>query len=101
MLDTLILLVAFRHRVSASNQDAALVRFEDIAGHVIDPEAFAADVRRLVSAGLIYDPARLPQNGLQCHWLCEVTPEGAIRVATLVAAQGTGIDRLIERIATQ
>ena len=38
---------------------------------------FRAAVDDALAAGLIYDPVRLSDGDLQCHWRLEVTPKGA------------------------
>jgi hypothetical protein len=79
-LDSLILRTAFRHRIKEPDLAAGQARFEAIVGETLDAGAFAQAVGRLLTAGLIHDPVRLPAGALQCHWCLEVTPEGVSAV---------------------
>jgi hypothetical protein len=82
-LDGLILRTAFRHRVKEPDLAAGQARFEAIVGETFDAAEFAQAVGRLLTAGLIHDPVRLPAGALQCHWCLEVTPEGFAAVKAM------------------
>ncbi len=82
-LDRLILRTAFRHRFKEPDLAAGQARFEAIVGETFDAAAFAQAVGRLLAAGLVYDPVRLPAGALQCHWCLEVTPEGFAAVKAM------------------
>ena len=79
-LDSLILRTAFRHRIKESDSAAGQARFEAIVGQTVGGGEFGPAIGRLLTAGLIYDPVRLPAGALQCHWCLELTPEGVAMV---------------------
>jgi hypothetical protein len=95
-LDTLLLLIAFRHRIKESDFAAGFSRFKDIVGRIIDEGDFQAALNRAVTAGRIYDPVRLPAGALQCHWCLEVTPDGAAAVRALMDERALSVSELID-----
>jgi len=76
-LATLVLRVAFRGQIREPDFTAGYARFQDIAGRRVAESDFRAAVDDALAAGLIYDPVRLSDGDLQCHWRLEVTPKGA------------------------
>lgn len=92
---TLLLLVAFRHRIREADIGAGLARFEAIVGRPVDEGEFRAALARAVAAGKVLDPVRLPPGALQCHWHLELTPEGVDAVRTLLHGQDRTADELI------
>jgi len=85
-LDSLLLVIAFRHQLREADSAAGQSRFEAIAGQQFDPADFATAIRRLVAADLIHDPVFLPAGALQCHWRLEPTPQGVAAVQALIAS---------------
>ena len=47
-----------------------------------------AEIAAMVRAGLLYDPIRIPEGALKCHWRLEPTPKGAAEAAKLAARGG-------------
>ena len=47
---------------------------------VLHRAALAAAVQNIVTAGLAYEPVRLPPGALQCHWHLELTARGQAAV---------------------
>ena len=83
-LDSLLLVVAFRHQPREADSAAGQARVEEIAGRQIDAGEFASAIRRLVAADLIHDPVFLPAGALQCHWRLEPTPQGVAAVQAMI-----------------
>ncbi len=73
---TLLLRVAFRHRVSAANAEEGCERVRHLAGAELSDAAFQDALTACVRDGLVRDPVRLPEGALQCHWRLELTPAG-------------------------
>jgi hypothetical protein len=94
-LHTLLLLVAFLHRLRAPDVAAGQARFEAILGRQIEPEDFDFAVHEALAAAEIYDPVRLPPGALQCHWDCELTSVGVATVMALLRTHGASADELI------
>ena len=92
---SLLLLVAFRHRIKEADIGAGFARFEAIIGRKIDEGEFRAALARAVAAGEALDPVRLPPGALQCHWHLELTPKGVSAVRTLLHGQDRTADELI------
>jgi hypothetical protein len=95
-LDNILLLVAVRRPIDEANASDAFARFAQLLDYTIDEELFAAAVARAVSAGLLYDPVRLPRGALQCEWRLEATPAGVAAVCALVREWATAPDELIK-----
>lgn len=83
VLATAVLRAAFRHRLIAPDADTGLGLLAEAAGCAASPEAWRGAVAAAVAGGLLYDPVRLPEGALQCHWHLELTPKGvaAVRAA--------------------
>jgi hypothetical protein len=84
-----LLTVAFRHVLREPNIEAGYQRFRAINGDAVDYAAFCDAVAGLLRERLIYEPIRLPEGALQCHWHLELTARG---VAAARALQGKGVD---------
>jgi hypothetical protein len=97
-LDTLLPLLAFRHRIQEADSTEGRARIEAIAGQPIDPAEFAAALARLLNSGLIHDPVTLSAGALQCHWRLDLTPEGFASVQAMQRERGIGADALIAGI---
>lgn len=78
-----LLRVAFRHRISEPNIETGYERFLSINGDAVDYAGFCDAVAACLREGLIYEPIRLPEGALQCHWHLQLTPKG------VAAAQST------------
>jgi len=68
--------VGFRHRIEAADANAAFDAINPLAGGELTVDAFHRAVAKALELGLIYDPVRLPEGALQCHWRLELTPAG-------------------------
>jgi hypothetical protein len=97
-LDSLLPLLALRHRIQEPDSAEGRARVEAIAGRPIDPAEFAAAVARLLGAGLIHDPVTLAVGALQCHWRLDLTPEGFAVVQAMQRDSGMGADALIAQM---
>jgi hypothetical protein len=84
----LLLLGAFRRRISEPDFAAGLDRFRAIVGRPIDEDDFRAAIARALKLGHIYDPVRIPAGALQCHWCLEVTPKGSEAAQALSGSPG-------------
>ena len=72
----LLLATAFRHPISEPNVEAGFERFQALSGGAIDYGAFRDAVDACLRDDLLYEPVRLPEGALQCHWRLELTPRG-------------------------
>jgi hypothetical protein len=82
----LVLVTAFRHRITEPNLEAGYDRFRAVCPDAPGVDLFAQTVATCVRDGLIREPIRLPEGALQCHWHLELTPDG-------VAAARRWLDR--------
>jgi hypothetical protein len=71
-----LLLVAFRERLVAPDAETGAARVADLADQVAPAGTWLEVVADAVRKGLVHDPVRLPQGGLQCHWHLELTELG-------------------------
>jgi hypothetical protein len=71
-----LLAVAYRHAINEPNIEAGFERFVALNGAAVGYGAFCDAVAACVRAGLVYEPIRLPEGALQCHWHLELTPVG-------------------------
>ena len=103
-VDALLLLVAFRHRITEADIGAGLERVEAIIGRTLDEDAARDALSRAVARGDLRDPVRLPPGALQCHWQLELTPQGVETVRALLRGErGLSADelpKLIEEVAS-
>jgi len=72
----LLLATAFRQPISEANVEAGFERFQALSGGAMDYGAFRNAVDACLRDGLIYEPVRLPEGALQCHWRLELTTKG-------------------------
>ena len=79
-----LLITAFRHRISEPNIEAGFARFCQLAQQDIDYQAFGDAVAVCLRDGLIFEPIRLPEGALQCHWHLELTPKGVAAARALI-----------------
>ena len=96
-LEMLLLLVAFRNRISEPDFDNGLSRFAGVIGRNIDPDDFRDALSRALAAGDIHDPIQLPAGALQCHWQLSLTSEGVGKVQTLLRRYRKSADELISK----
>ncbi len=82
VLCTMILAVASRHRINAPDFDAGHERFVALSGMSVSAQEFQDAVASCVADRLVFDPVRLPEGALQCHWHLEPTEAGRALVAT-------------------
>ena len=83
----LLLITAFRHRISEPNVDEALALFSALVGEPVAYEAFCDAIASNLHDGLIREPIRLPEGALQCHWHLELTPAGVAAARRLLSNQ--------------
>jgi hypothetical protein len=95
-MDTLLLLIAFRHRIKEPNFAGGFSRFQEIIGRTIKEDDFRTALGRAVTTGYIYDPVRLETGTLQCLWCLEIAPVGAERIGALINERSAGVGALIE-----
>jgi hypothetical protein len=99
-LDSLLSLLAFRHRIREPDSAEGRMRVEAIVGRQIDPVEFAAAVTRLLTGGVIHDPVCLPAGALQCDWRLELTQEGFEVVQAMQRERGMSADALIAALVS-
>jgi hypothetical protein len=80
----LLLVTAFRHRISEPNIEAGFARFREFAEQDVAYQAFSDAVAACLRDGLILEPIRLPEGALQCHWHLELTPKGVGAAGALI-----------------
>ncbi len=73
----LLLTTAFRHVINEPNIESGYERFAALTNTAVNEDAFREAVAACLRDGLIYEPIRLPEGALQCHWHLELTPRGA------------------------
>jgi hypothetical protein len=78
-----LLTTAFRHVISEPNIEAGYDRFRSINGTLVNFQTFRDAVAESLREGLIYEPIRLPEGALQCHWHLELTPKGVAAARSL------------------
>jgi len=71
-----ILATVVRHRIREADFDAGYDRFVALTGQAPTRQDFADAVAALVADRLVFDPVRLPEGALQCHWHLEPTAAG-------------------------
>jgi hypothetical protein len=72
----LLLRTALHHRISEPNIETGFARFCALSPQPIDYATFCDVIAECLREGLIYEPIRLPEGALQCHWHLELTPAG-------------------------
>jgi len=80
----LVLTTAFRHVINEPNIEAGYEQFAVLTNGALDPGAFRDAVAACLRDQLIYEPIRLPEGALQCHWHLELTPKGVTTARALV-----------------
>lgn len=75
-LRRLLLATAAEHRIREPDSDSGYDRFVALTGQAVSRQAFADAIATCVADRLVYDPVRLPEGALQCHWHLEVTEAG-------------------------
>jgi hypothetical protein len=85
-----LLVTAFRHVIQEPDLDSAFQRFYEITGGEVDAAGFRQAVATCLKERLIYDPVRIPEGALQCHWRLELTPAGVSAVRDLIAGRPDG-----------
>ncbi len=83
----LLLITAFRHRISEPNVDEGFAQFTTVIGKQVAFQAFCDAVASSLRDGLIREPIRLPGGALQCHWHLELTPAGVAEARRLLSTQ--------------
>jgi hypothetical protein len=80
----LLLITAFRHVINEPNIETGYERFAALIDTAVDESAFRDAVAACLRDRLIYEPVRLPEGALQCHWHLELTPKGAAAARALL-----------------
>jgi hypothetical protein len=83
---SVLLTTAYRHLIRAPNVETAHESLLAITGSAVSYEAFCDAVADCLRDRLIYEPVRLPEGALQCHWHLELTPAGVAAARPLVPA---------------
>lgn len=97
----ILLLVAFRHSITGPNIEAGFERIQAIAGRKLGPSAFHDALACCLREGLMYEPVRLPEGSLQCHWHLELTPKGVEAVRGLLRERSMTADQLFGQLMRQ
>jgi hypothetical protein len=71
-----VVTMAHRHVINEPNIEAGYERFRAINGDSVGYSAFCEAVATCLREGLVYEPIRLPEGALQCHWYLQLTPKG-------------------------
>jgi hypothetical protein len=79
----LLLTTAFQHIINEPNIEAGYERFAELTNRAIDLSAFCDAVAACLRDRLIYEPIRLPEGALQCHWHLQLTPRGVTAARAL------------------
>jgi hypothetical protein len=79
LIDT-VLSAAFHARLVAPDADSGITLLAEATRHDATPVAWHEAVARAVHEGYLYDPVRLSEGALQCHWRLELTPKGVAAV---------------------
>jgi hypothetical protein len=83
---SLLLACALRHRINEPNIEAGFAAFQALGGTDVAYQVFADAVAECLREGLIYEPIRLPEGALQCHWHFQLTPKGVAAAREAEAA---------------
>jgi hypothetical protein len=75
-----VLSVAFHGGLGASDPDTGIALLAEAVGRPDPPAAWRDAIALAVHEGYLYDPVRLHQGALQCHWRLELTPKGVAAV---------------------
>ena len=86
-----LLTVAYRHSINEPSAEIAYQRFQSLVAQATDYTRFCDAVADLLRERLIYEPVRLPEGALQCHWHLQLTPKG------VEAARSQGTEVLVGR----
>ena len=71
-----LVLHVFRDRITADNADAGIEFLSGRAGCDATGDEWRTALADALRAGYLYEPVRLPEGALQCHWHLELTPLG-------------------------
>jgi len=82
----LLLATAYRNRISEPTIEGAFERFREIVGPTVHYQDFCDAVAACLAERLIFEPVRLPEGVLQCHWCLELTPAGVACARRLAGA---------------
>jgi hypothetical protein len=83
---TRLLMAAYRNRIIEANAEAGLERIAVLCDGIFNGDAFREALAAALRERLIFDPVRLPEGALQCHWQLELTPAGVARCRELAAS---------------
>ena len=83
---TLLLMAAYRNRIIEANAEAGFGRIAALCNSTFSEDAFREALAAALRERLIFDPVRLPEGALQCHWHLELTPAGVARCRELAAS---------------
>jgi len=86
--ETLPLRAAWRGAVTAESAEAGFARIREITGSTLSDEKLAAAIAACLARKEIFEPVRLPEGALQCHWTLELTPAGVAAARTLIERHG-------------
>ena len=81
-----LLITAYRHSINEPNAEIAYQLFQTLVPQSIDYTSFCDTVSDLLRERLIYEPVRLPEGALQCHWRMQLTPAGASAARALLTS---------------
>ncbi len=81
-----LLITAYRHSINQPSAEIAYQRFRTLVAQPVDYASFCDAVADLLRERLIYEPVRLPEGSLQCHWHLQLTPAGASAARELLSS---------------
>ena len=93
-----LMLIAFRHPLTAANAEEGIERLRSLLGEKFDQEALHSAIAGCLRRGEIWDPVRLPPGALQCHWHLELTPKGVETVRHLLTERTASAEDLLNNL---
>jgi hypothetical protein len=85
--ETIPLLAAWRGALTSENAEAGFGKIREITGTTLTDEELAAAIAACLARKEIYEPVRLPEGALQCHWTLELTPAGVAATRALLTSR--------------
>jgi hypothetical protein len=81
-----LLIAAYRHSINEPSVEIAYQQFRTQVAESVDYASFCEAAADLLRERLIYEPVRLPEGALQCHWHLQLTPAGTSAARALLSS---------------
>jgi hypothetical protein len=85
--ETIPLLAAWRGALTAETVESGFSRIREITGTTLTDAELAAAIAACLARKEIFEPVRLPEGALQCHWTLELTPAGVAATRALLKSR--------------